>query len=186
MLIGAADVALARCLKVIKLISSHCGKGSFLQRIWCSTCRLKRQHLKQGCQIFPGTTYQNGKNYTKWQQNIPNGCENIPNGHEISSTSLFPPGPPKLTQILIFNHLATLISKWSLKFQSHNFWLEVDTFTCMYVGRVYACMYVHMYVCVYISGKADRKIHAHAWCPTGPWVIVVATDVTKNQLFQNI
>jgi hypothetical protein len=177
---------LARCLKVIKLISSHCGKGSFLQRIWCSTCRLKRQHLKQGCQIFPGTTYQNGKNYTKWQQNIPNGCENIPNGHEISSTSLFPPGPPKLTQILIFNHLATLISKWSLKFQSHNFWLEVDTFTCMYVGRVYACMYVHMYVCVYISGKADRKIHAHAWCPTGPWVIVVATDVTKNQLFQNI
>jgi hypothetical protein len=29
--------------------------------------------LHQGCQIFLGTTYQNGKKYTKSPQNIPNG-----------------------------------------------------------------------------------------------------------------
>jgi hypothetical protein len=27
----------------------------------------------QGCQIFLGTTYQNGEKYTKWPQNVPNG-----------------------------------------------------------------------------------------------------------------
>jgi hypothetical protein len=27
----------------------------------------------RGCQIFLGTTYQNGKNVSKWPQSIPNG-----------------------------------------------------------------------------------------------------------------
>jgi hypothetical protein len=30
---------------------------------------------KQGCQIFPGTTYQNRGKYTKLPQNIPNGLQ---------------------------------------------------------------------------------------------------------------
>jgi hypothetical protein len=29
-------------------------------------------HVPRGCQIFLGTKYQNGENYTKWPQNIPN------------------------------------------------------------------------------------------------------------------
>jgi hypothetical protein len=30
-------------------------------------------NFHQGCQIFPGTKYQNGEKYVKWPQNIPNG-----------------------------------------------------------------------------------------------------------------
>jgi hypothetical protein len=30
-------------------------------------------HLNQGCQIFLGPKYQNGEQYTKLPQNIPNG-----------------------------------------------------------------------------------------------------------------
>jgi hypothetical protein len=36
--------------------------------------------------MFLGTTYQNGKNIPKWQQNIPNGHYiHIPNGSEIDN-----------------------------------------------------------------------------------------------------
>jgi hypothetical protein len=54
------------------------------------------RHLEQDCQIFLGATYQNGKKYTKWPQNITNGHkiyqtatiytkwpQNLPNGHNI-------------------------------------------------------------------------------------------------------
>jgi hypothetical protein len=37
----------------------------------CSDC-------KQCCQIFLGTTYQNGEKYTKLSQNIPNGHKVFP------------------------------------------------------------------------------------------------------------
>jgi hypothetical protein len=60
--------------------------------------------LEQGCQIFLGTTYQNGTKYTKWPQNIPNGRKMYLHN---------PPNPPKFTKIGIFvlktNHLATLV-----------------------------------------------------------------------------
>jgi hypothetical protein len=46
---------------------------------------------QQGCQIFIGTTYQNGEQYTKSPQNVSNGhkiyllaVNYIPNGHKIS------------------------------------------------------------------------------------------------------
>jgi hypothetical protein len=44
-----------------------------------SSPRLQRQ----GCQICLGTAFQNGKKYTKWQQNIPNGHKNIPPDNAI-------------------------------------------------------------------------------------------------------
>jgi hypothetical protein len=34
--------------------------------------------LKQGCQIFLGTAYQNGRKYTKLTTNIPNGLAICP------------------------------------------------------------------------------------------------------------
>jgi hypothetical protein len=44
--------------------------------IWTSTLRRDTLWLThQGCQIFLGTTYQNGEKYTKWHQNVPNGHE---------------------------------------------------------------------------------------------------------------
>jgi hypothetical protein len=46
--------------------------------------------VKQGCQIFLGTTYQNGKKYTKWPQNRPNGRKNIPTPSIASPTQIYP------------------------------------------------------------------------------------------------
>jgi hypothetical protein len=70
-----------------------------------------------GCQIFLGTTYQNGEKYTKLPQNEPKGHKiylfdtNIPNGNNIYQQ--FPlEGPPKFSQIDILGlkifHLASL------------------------------------------------------------------------------
>jgi hypothetical protein len=51
-----------------------CDRTRALKAQWTS-----QPPLEQGCQIFHGTTYQNGKKYTKmakkctkWQQNRPN------------------------------------------------------------------------------------------------------------------
>jgi hypothetical protein len=38
-------------------------------------CTPPSRGFGQGCQIFLGATYQNGKNVPKWPQNIPNGCK---------------------------------------------------------------------------------------------------------------
>jgi hypothetical protein len=40
--------------------------------------------VDQGCQIFLGTTYQNGKKYTEILQNIPNGQKIFQNGRTIN------------------------------------------------------------------------------------------------------
>jgi hypothetical protein len=57
----------------------------------------------QGCQIFLGTKYQNGKKFTKLQRTIPNV-------HKIYQ-HLPLQDPPNFTQIWLFglktNHLAT-------------------------------------------------------------------------------
>jgi hypothetical protein len=37
----------------------------------------------KGCQIFLGTTYQNGEKYTKRPQNVPNGTQNVPCDHKM-------------------------------------------------------------------------------------------------------
>jgi hypothetical protein len=74
----------------------------------------------QGCQIFLGTTYQNGGKYTKWPQNIPNGHYIIPIrpiGNKIYQH--FPlQDPTKITEIGIFgletNHLANLVASYKL------------------------------------------------------------------------
>jgi hypothetical protein len=64
---------------------------------------------KQGCQIFLGTTYQNGKNLLDKHKSYQNGhkiCR--PNGHKIYETAfnitniLHCKTPPKFTQIGIF------------------------------------------------------------------------------------
>jgi hypothetical protein len=93
-------------------------------------CHAKERGLQQqGCQIFLGKTYQNGK---KWPQTIPNGCKNLPHGlNNIPNFhKLYQQGPPKYTHIEIFGmqikHLATLcissksqkrkVPKWLLLF----------------------------------------------------------------------
>jgi hypothetical protein len=55
----------------------------------------------QGCQIFLGTTDQNGKNIPKWTQNIPN-AHKIPNGIRIDQMAL------KCTNIFDFKTLQNL------------------------------------------------------------------------------
>jgi hypothetical protein len=83
---------------------------------------LEIENSKQGCQIFLGTKYQNGKNITnchelhqmsiKYNKRPQNG----PSVHKIYHP-LPLQDPPKFTQIWIFglkaNHLATLIPNWS-------------------------------------------------------------------------
>jgi hypothetical protein len=64
---------------------------------WPSCTRLTERlacRPDQGCQIFLGTPYQNGENryqitinYTKWPQNIPNGCKIDPMA--IKYTNIF-------------------------------------------------------------------------------------------------
>jgi hypothetical protein len=85
----------------------------------------ERLEKEQVCQIFIGTTYQNGKKYTKWPQIIPQGpilyqtTVNRPNGHKIYKT-LPLQDPKKFPQIGIFGlkiYLATLrrnsfLKKW--------------------------------------------------------------------------
>jgi hypothetical protein len=77
--------------------------------------------FQRDCQIFLGTTYQNGDKYTKLPHNIPNGL-NIPIGLKIYQHLPFQV-PPTFTQIGIFGlkiyHLATLvfsISQFRLNF----------------------------------------------------------------------
>jgi hypothetical protein len=85
--------------------------------------------LEQGCQIFLGTTYQNGKiyritiKYTKWPQTISNGRKNRQNGHK-KYQHLPLQVPPKFTQTRIFGlkicHLATLVLR-SFPIRTHFF-----------------------------------------------------------------
>jgi hypothetical protein len=67
-------------------------------------------YLKQGCQIFLGTIYQNGGKYTQRTSYFPNGHRKRPFQFQ---------GPSKFTQIGTFglklNHLATLISSVNSK-----------------------------------------------------------------------
>jgi hypothetical protein len=57
---------------------------------------------EQGCQICPGTTYQNGEKYTKLVQNIPNGHKNyqlaVKYRNQMAKKHLPLQEPPKLTQ----------------------------------------------------------------------------------------
>jgi hypothetical protein len=75
--------------------------------------------LKQGCQIFVDTTYQNGKNIPKWKQNIPIGHKiyemaiKWPNGHKIYQ-HLSSQETPKCTQIGIF-WIYTIWQPWFKK-----------------------------------------------------------------------
>jgi hypothetical protein len=46
--------------------------------LWCHETETSPQvmDLQQGCQIFLGTTYQNGGKYAKWPATILNGQKN--------------------------------------------------------------------------------------------------------------
>jgi hypothetical protein len=73
--------------------------------------------VNQGCQIFRGTTYQNGIKYNKWKQNIPNDnqiYQNISIGHKIYQH--YSKDPQNITKLGFFGmeiyHLATLVSMY--------------------------------------------------------------------------
>jgi hypothetical protein len=80
---------------------------------------LSEERSFQGCQIFLGKTYQNGKNYTKLPQNIPNVHKLFQMAVKYCILSLkyinifHCKTPSNFTQIWIFgskiNHLATLV-----------------------------------------------------------------------------
>jgi hypothetical protein len=120
---------------------------------------------EQSCQIFRGTTYQNGGKCTKWPQNIPNGhniyqmaiaftnwTQNRPNGHTLYQ-HLPLQDPPKYTQFGIYslkiNHLATL--SCLVDRQIH---LLISIVFCDHalVDRCVPCVLsTHcMYICTYI------------------------------------
>jgi hypothetical protein len=78
----------------------------------------------QGCQIFIGTTYQNGEKFTTWPQNLPNGrniCKQNENKNIIIYQNLPLQAPPKFTQIGISGfkicHLSTLIVRHEKHFE---------------------------------------------------------------------
>jgi hypothetical protein len=60
-----------------------------------------RPSQQQGCQILLGATYQNGENFTKWPQNMPNDHETYQmamkhtNGSKIYQHCIFQ-GPPNI------------------------------------------------------------------------------------------
>jgi hypothetical protein len=58
-----------------------------------------------GCQIFLGTTYQNGGKYTKLPQNIPNAS-----GHTMLNTPVLVQNIPNYHKI---SQLATKYTKWT-------------------------------------------------------------------------
>jgi hypothetical protein len=63
-------------------------------------------HLRLGCQIFLGTTYQNGEKYTKGSQNLPKWPLNIPFRRNIDQNG------PKNTNIFrckTFQNLPKLV-----------------------------------------------------------------------------
>jgi hypothetical protein len=54
------------------------GGGDAQTNIGCTRQGSNEESRVQGCQIFLGPKYQNGKQYTKLPQNIPNGHEIFP------------------------------------------------------------------------------------------------------------
>jgi hypothetical protein len=96
------------CRARLFCVASNADLLSLNSNFFCVTSHLSPG--KQGCQIFIGTTYQNGKTIpkgykiTQWSQNGPNGNKM----HQLRPLQ----GPPKFTQIDIFGlkiyHLATL------------------------------------------------------------------------------
>jgi hypothetical protein len=67
-------------------------------------------HVKQGCQIFRGATYQNGEKYTKTG-------ETIPKGHKIYQIT------GKLTKWPL-NILTSFIGRSSKIYPNRDFWFE--------------------------------------------------------------
>jgi hypothetical protein len=72
------------------------------------TCRNSHNCTKQGCQMFLGTIYQNGKKYTKRPQNVPTG-------HKIYHSAV------KYTK-WPFKTPTTSIAKPAKIYANRNFW----------------------------------------------------------------
>jgi hypothetical protein len=101
----------------------------FPSNVFCARFRLEIK----GCQIFLGTTYQNGKNIRNDYQNGPKWPYYIKFGHKIDKMDLKIPAsciatPSKIFQIGIFGskiyHLATLCGNEVSDFFQH--FLERD------------------------------------------------------------